>query len=106
MCMCVYTCTGVHTCIWRPEDNLRCHSSGTTHLVLSLSLTSLHLASLARLAGHQALGICLDLSPQHWDSKNSTMPSIFMWDLGIELGFSWIANTLPTQLCPVAILVP
>lgn len=32
----VCTHTHVHACIWRPEDNLKCHSSGNVHLSKSL----------------------------------------------------------------------
>lgn len=35
MCTHVYVCA--HICVWGPEDNLRCLSSGTTHLAFCLS---------------------------------------------------------------------
>lgn len=104
VCMCTYICS-VHVCEYMYKC-IHIHIEARGQPQLCHSLSGLHLANLARLAGHQALGICLSLSPQHWDSKNPTMRSVFMWGLGIKLGFLCLANTLPTQLCPIAILAP
>jgi hypothetical protein len=51
------------------------------------SFTSLEFTSWARLAGQQALGICLTLPPQLQDSKHTTVP-----------GFSYVGSILRIKL--------
>lgn len=41
-CVCVGVCSCGCTCVWRLKANLRCHSSGTIHLVFYLSLAWAH----------------------------------------------------------------
>lgn len=83
-CMCVcgweYThwCVHAHVCTWRPEVNLRCHSSGAFHLLHKIgSLISPDLDQV--LAGQWAPSIPQPLWP--------SLPSLGLYVCAIILGF-------------------
>lgn len=55
--VCAGACTNGCGCLWKPEVNLECHSSGTTRLVFWDSLIRLELTKRAGLCVQQAPGI-------------------------------------------------
>lgn len=77
-----------HTCasVWKPEDTLGDHSSGTMYF------TGLKLVGYPRMAGKPSAAIHLSLSLQIWDCKPSLSCSAFPWGSGNQLKSSSLQN--------------
>lgn len=70
----IYVYTSMYTCLWRPEDNLGCGSSGAFHPISSSQSASLRPRACLFSRSGQSLGqgVLLCPPPQHWDITEIT----------------------------------